>query len=350
MKSVTKNTVTTSKQLFQCQSIIRSITHLDDISEIDKRMLFLTVNVENKHHLENIHKRIYTRINDYITSEAYKISPISPAMILTDDVEGSRNNKPQLVKPIAPHMHGLVIAPSNIKITDTFIVGMEHAIAELGEIRNISPTWIVDISISNRTHFIDVFISSLKQHYPQIKNVTSNENTRVVTLSISKEYLETASKLNTFMFDLKGEYSEIQSFEVQNRWQSVDIKRYDYKKSIFRMSAYASKLMDQTDYNSFGSMNYKSTVHPSESDIRMKANTGMKLLTNDNAHLLAEQILQNPSSAFSDEYLALYGAELDEMRDQANREKIWASNLGKTIERQIPVGGPITSLKQGRTG
>ena len=340
MNSVTKNTLTTSKQLLQCQSIIRSITHLDDISDIDKRMLFLTVNVENKYHLENIHKRIYMRINDYITTEAYKISPISPAMILTDDVEGSRNNKPQLVNPIAPHMHRLVIAPSNIKITDSFIAGMERAIAELGEIRNISPTWIVSISISNKTHFKDEFLNSLKQHYPQIENISSKEHSQEVTLSISKEYLETASKLNTFMFDLKGEYSEIHSFDAQEKWQSVDIKRYDYKKSIFRMSAYASKLMDQTDYNSCGSMNYSSTVHPFDSGIRMKANTGMKLLTPDNTHLLAEQILKNPSLAFSDEYLALYGSELDEMRDQANREKKWAPNVGKVIERQIPVGNP----------
>jgi len=338
MKSITKNTITTSKQLLQCQSIIRSITHLDDISDIDKRMLFLTVNVENNYLLKNIHKRIYMRISDYITKEAYRISPLSPALLLTDDVEGSRNNNPQLVNPITPHMHGLIIVPNNIKITASYITGMEHAIAELGEIKNISPTWIVDISISNRTHFIDVFISSLKQNYRQIENVTSNENTREVTLSISKEYLKTASKLNAFMFDLREEYSEIHSFDVQDKWKSVDIRRYDYEKSIFRMSSYASKLMEKMDYSSCGSMNYSSTTHPFESDIRMKANTGMKLLTDDNAHLLAEQILQKPSLVFSDEYLALHGAELDEMRDQANREKMWASNIGKVISRQIPVG------------
>lgn len=340
MKSVTNNRLTTSKGLLQYQLLMRSITHLDDISDIDKRMLFPTIFVEDKKHLEGIHKPIYKKLNGYITKQSRKICPTSPALYLSDDVEGSRNNRPQLINPISPHMHGILVIPNNINITGSYLVGMEHAIADMREIRNISPTWDVDIVLSNKTQFRDIFLDRIKQKHPEIKSIGANTNTHEYTLSISRDYLTTTFDLSAFMFDIKSEHSEIHSYNVRDKWQSVDIRRYNYKESIFKMCGYASKLTEQMGHSSSGTINYKSTIHPFESNMPMKANTGMKLLNNDNAHLLAQQVLQNPSMAFSDEYLALHGAELNEMRDQARRTKMWASNVGKAITRQIPVGKP----------
>lgn len=237
--------------------LINSIQHFSDIDNLDQRTFAITVHVNKASDLNLIRKLIPLHLNELITDDRYSISNERPALIICDDVEGSRDFNPNLTNPVYPHFHGVLILSKEtmvqIKDMDKFITEMENKLLLINEVRH----------------------------------ATANN-------------------------------------------KAVDIKPYHYKNSIFDLASYSTKLMHQagnTDFN-FG-------VYPYEFDLHNKKNIGLGIQAADNAEKLFEDVLANPSIAFSDRYLKMYGYEIEEIRQAVERRieetALDASRIGQTI-------------------
>lgn len=113
--------------------LLNSIQHFDDITDIDTRSYFLTIHVNYKTQLETCRKLVYYKITRMLNNNIYRLGPHRPALIIADDVEGSRDHLPELSNPIYPHLHALLIMPDSVND----ITMMSNVISSIREVKKV---------------------------------------------------------------------------------------------------------------------------------------------------------------------------------------------------------------------
>lgn len=120
--------------------LINSIQHFSNIDNLDQRTFAITVHVNKTSDLNLIRKVIPLHLNELITNDMYSISDERSALVICDDVEGSRDFKPNLTNPVYPHFHGVLILSKetmdHIQDMDKFITKMENKLLLLDEVRH----------------------------------------------------------------------------------------------------------------------------------------------------------------------------------------------------------------------
>jgi len=216
--------------------LINSTSHFSDTSNIDERTFAFIIHVNTVSDLNKIRKLIPLNLNKVITGDRYSISDERPAIVIFDDVEGSRDFNPNLINPVYPHFHGVLI--------------------------------------------------------------------------LSKQTMDQIPDINKLVADMESSISSLREVRrASANSKAVDIQPYHYKNSLFALTSYSMKLMPQagnTDFN-FG-------VYPFEFDLHNRKNKGLGIQAQSKAEKLFEEVLANPSIAFSDLYLKSYGHEFDEIR------------------------------------
>jgi len=206
--------------------LINSVSHFSDIKDIDKRAYFVTTQVSSRSLLGQTRKLISLKLNKSVGHRGTE----RPAVITSDDVEGSRGFDSNLYKPLYPHQHSIIIP-------------------------------------SQRT------ISSLEERGGDYSQVIQNN-----VIGISE-------------------------------FEDIDVRRIDHKNSLLHVISYALKVSAK-----FSGEGYDFAVLPYEWDITDR-DSSVITRAKQRSEDLFHQALDDPSIAFSDEYLAQYEHEMDLMKE-----------------------------------
>ena len=318
MNTLNKNSLISNK-LHQYKSIITSIAHMSDFSNLDERALFLTAHVNYSSQLAVARHDIYWQLNKHITGKALTISAISPALCISDDVEGSRQNHANTGDPVYPHLHGIMVLPSGHSSTDNYVRSLESSIHHVDGICPRVATWkakmcLVDVPNANS------FIQSLKARFPVIVRVANEStDTNKMTLRIARGGMEAMDEKCSFLTHVKQTFPEILTLERVAEWKPVDVRPYDYGKSLFEVGAYASKLLSQTDTHTNGF--FDSTVCPFAINKKFERRPRQKQAFLTKADELVDRILADPSLCFSEKYIDKFGGEFSELRAEHSRDQ-----------------------------
>jgi len=161
-------------------------------------------------------------------------------------------------------------------------------------------------------------------------------NVGEITLLIIRDQMRTSVDQDNFLTRMKSTFPEIAVLERLFSWKSVDIKQYDYNKSLFAVAGYASKLMDQTDNHS--GFFYDTTVCPFEINKKFIKRPHLKAAFRIKADRISDSILHDPSLAFSEKYLSKFGGELSDIFAASKQNQRLSSanynDLTQNIERR----------------
>jgi len=312
-----KTTTQEIELLTNYRYLINSISHFRDVKNLDQRMFSFTIHVNKASDLKAIRKVIPLKLNKLITGDTYSTSSSRPAIIIADDVEGSRDSNPNLTNPVYPHTHGvLTLSQETMDQTQDmkkFIADMENTILEINEVRTEAAHWDAKLIVSD-PNTLQPLLSILKMDYPQIVK-TSHISGVEAGISISRKNYRNASDCEILLEEMKSKYPVIESIErITDRRKMVDIQPYDYRGSVFNMCSYSMKLMGQS-----GNTDFDFRVHPFEGDINNSKQKKLAAGSRRKAEMLFNMAHQVPSILFSEEYL-------DEFKDEF-------ALIGKLAER-----------------
>lgn len=130
----------------------RAIGHFADCTNLDVRCFFLTIGTYKREFVNQIGKVVYLKICRAIHGTTNNLpSHLKPALILSEDIDGSRVNKFGL-HPTKFHFHGILILPyeilERVDGADS-LIEIESAINSLREVSE--NTWIKKFDPSNES-------------------------------------------------------------------------------------------------------------------------------------------------------------------------------------------------------
>ncbi len=321
MKANSKDKTKAVKLLRNYRYLINSVSHFSNIKDLDKRMFSFTIHVKSVNDLSKIKGVIALKLNKFITGETYSISPLRPAIIICDDVEGSRDFNPNLDRPVYSHFHGIIIIPSEVfdQITDRkkFIADMEKAILAIHEVRSEPLTWKAKLSVSNSEKFTNL-LSAIQRLYPCTFKETAPNEAELTYYSTDRR---DAIECDILLANIQNEFPEITNISRMTSFTKMaDIHPYDQSKgSVFNLLDYSMKLMD----SSHASFDFR--VFPFESDISRKRHKWLGVEAKRKADLWYRMCLSHPALMFSAKYLAEHGHEFERLDELNSHEKRMAA-------------------------
>lgn len=126
-----------ANKIFYYQSILASVSHMNDTNNLDQRAIYITINLSSKSY-EQVRKPIYWAVLKALGHETYGNSPQRPGMILCDDVSGSSTFRPN---DHNPHLHGLVFLPFELGadplVTAALITNIKFKVKGVREVTNV---------------------------------------------------------------------------------------------------------------------------------------------------------------------------------------------------------------------
>ena len=102
--------------------LARHMCTLDDTNRMHERSLYLTVFLKNKADAENVKIPIYLKVNKVIHGRRSMSGTYRTSMTICFDVDGSRENRPNLINPCTPHLHAIITLP--LKVYENLSVPM----------------------------------------------------------------------------------------------------------------------------------------------------------------------------------------------------------------------------------
>ena len=157
------------KQLSSYHTLACAMAHLKCINQIDERCLVLTVLLHKSTQIEEVARVISLRINRSVCGDIKPNISDQPGIIISYDVEGTRNNKPVLRDPIYPHFHALIILPGKIPVPQDRQKLKENIGEGIKSLDEVSNVWLNDFdptrqSILRTIDYITKFDGAAARH------------------------------------------------------------------------------------------------------------------------------------------------------------------------------------------
>lgn len=173
---ITKNNLDkeSRRQIFGIQQMSLAMAGWpkEEWQKIDERMLFLTIHVPHKDDIPNLVGLVYTKIRK---SLGFADSNAKIAMIAGADIGGTRNHAVGLADDSLPHIHAIVILPTNLVCKQnegswsSIKEGIKSSILEIRETRNLKidkPVYVEKMSFDDQNVFnsIDYILKAGKNY------------------------------------------------------------------------------------------------------------------------------------------------------------------------------------------
>lgn len=321
MKVNSKEKLKEMEPLKHYRYLINSVSHFTDIKNLDQRMFSFMIHVKTASDLSKVKGLVALKLNKLITDDTYSIAPIRPAIIITDDVEGSRDSNPNLTNPEHSHLHGVIIIPNEVfdLISDMnkFIADMEkELLLEIREVKHESSKWNAKLSVSNPAH-LKTILSAIRQVYPQVRFVNASASCEA-ELTLFQSVRRNPIDCDKLLENIGKSFPKITKINrITDFSKMVDIRKYDQSKgSVFNLLSYNMKLMDSS-----GDSSFDFRVFPYESDINNKKNLSLGIEAKRKADIWFRMCLTHPTLIFSKQYLEQHGHEFEQLEKLAAHDK-----------------------------
>jgi len=302
--------------LLSYRCLISSISHFTNYSNIDKRAFKLTAHVDGGNDLHKIRNLISIKLNKLVMGNGSSTDPSRPALIIADDVEGSKDLRPNLENPLYRHFHGLIVLSEDTvnmnPDTDAHIADMQNTILSIREIGKEPRYWKLKLSIPDSVKR-KLIPSVIKDKYSDV--IAINEDaTGEVVLKILREDQSQISKCNKLIEDIKTRYPAIDSIErITDYNKKVEIEPCRNDQSIFNWIGYSTKLVSKGQHD-----RYDFGVYPFDVDV---SKDQLKETVRGKSDKLFNAVLNDPSIAFSNEYLLRFSSEFGFIRAEDQRDR-----------------------------